>query len=408
MSVHTDQAMRPTALSRFSAFVEDPRLSITGSAYHGDSTLQWRTRTLDYRLAGIARFEVGNFSAATDGGLFFGYFPDYKETQTTATNWLYSRSRTWNGVSAVSDCWDRISVNAIFHERPAEQVEEISCRADVGGSTNVSFGASRMTQTRLNPFPDSGFYIHCGLAGRLAGSDLSVHTGVDAGNPCAVPFSVQIDRKSAGGFVKVLVARIPGSLKLPLSSIAYLCRRDFEEAAKDGVFPDMTLLECRTSIFGSKGLVTSMDLCSVIHGRGGDLTAAVSAQGRSMVDYRVEYSCRGTSGTSQTIHNVNLALQRDVSARLAVLVSCKYYYKDSGFQSVFLRVPLDIAVLPAMTVSPFVTVYSNTNGERALGAGLKQTLQCFEKTRCEWSGRISKDERNIRDWDVSVRTNFLF
>jgi hypothetical protein len=409
LNIQADQALRPTALSRFAASV-DPRLTIIGSAYHRDSAMQWRTRAIDFRLAGVARFEAGNFDAATDGGLFFGYFPDDKENQTTASNWLYGRSRTWNGVYAVSDCWDKFQVSTMYHTRTTENVQQIACKADVGNATDVVFGASRMEQTRLplGPALNNSYYIHCGLGGQLAGFHLLTYAGVDAAHPWAVPISCQISRKSNNVFVKFLVARIPGDLRLPLSSIAYLCRRDLGAATQDSSFEDRTLLECRTAFRGSAGLETSMDLCSVIHGRDTDVQATVSAQGRSVVDYRVEYGCLATTDRPRMVHNVNLLLHRALHAHLAALFSCRYFYKDNGFQSVFLRVPLDISIIPAITMTPFITVNSNTDGERAASVGLKQTLHCFDKTWCDWAGQISRDERNIQEWDVSVRTNFLF
>jgi hypothetical protein len=409
LSVHADQNMRPTALSRFDAVV-DQRLSFSGSAYHRDSTVQWRTRALDIALAGVARFEAGNFDVSTDEGLFFGYFPDDKENQTTERNWLFGGTRTWNGIGAVSDRWQKFQVCAIYHERPTENVQQISCKADFSEAINVDFGASRMAQTGLAVAPDSAYYIQCGVGGRIAGFNMVANTGVDVSHPYAIPFSCQAGRKSANGFVNLLVARIPGDLKLPMSSIAYLCRHDLGASTwQDSSLQDMTLLECRTALYRPAGIETSMDLSSVIHGRTASMQATVSAQGRSVVDYRVEYGCLATTDRPSMAHNINFTLKKALpAAHLTAHFSCRYFCKDSGFQSVFLRVPLDIAIMPTMTVTPFITLNSNTDGERAASIGLKQTLYCFEKTWCDWSGQISRDERNVAEWEVDVRTNFLF
>jgi hypothetical protein len=408
LNVQADQTLRPAALSRFDVLV-DPRLSVFGSAYHQDSTVQWRTRTMDVTLAGIARFEAGNFNGGTDGGLFFGYFPDDKENQTTASNWLYGRSKTWNGVCAISDRWDKFQVSAAYHERATENVQQISCKAVVGNATDVEIDASRMAQTSLCPAPDSAYYVRCGVDGQLAGFHMIANTGVDATHPYAVPFSCEASGKSGNGFVKFLAARIPAGLKLPMSSISYLCRHDLGAATQqDSALQDVTLLECRTSMSRSSGIETSMDLSSVIHGRSASMQATVSAKGRSVVDYRVEYGCIATTDRPNMVHNVNLTLKRALPAHLTALLSCRYYCKDSGFQSIFLRVPLDIAIMPTVTVTPFFTVNSNTDGEHAASIGLKQTLYCFERTWCDWSGQISRDERNIQEWEVSIRTNFLF
>ena len=410
LNVMVDQTMRPAALSRFTASV-DPRLSITGSAYHRDSVVQWRTRNIDVRLPGVARFETGNFDGPTDGGLFFGYFPYDKENQTTADNWLYGRSRTWNGVFAVSDCWDKYQVSGIYHERNTEKVQQIACKAGFGDVTDVLFGASRMAQARLSagPAPDSAYYLQCGLNSQLAGFHISAYTGIDATHPLAVPASCEVNRKTDNGFVKIMAARLPAGLNLPLSRIAYLCRHDLGEVTHlDSGYQDQTLLECRTAIYRPGGMETSMDLCSVIHGNSAALQAAIATHGRSFVDYQAEYGLLATTDRPSMLHNINITLQRALQEHLTVLFSCRYYCKDNGFQSIFLRVPLDIAIIPAMTFTPFITINSNTNGEYAVSVGLKQKLFCFEKTWCDWSGQISRDEHNNQEWDVSIRTNFLF
>jgi hypothetical protein len=403
LNIEADQTLRPTALSRFTSCIS-PRFSISGSLYHEDSTLSWRTKSINVIMPGVARIETGNFENADDRGLFFGYFPEDREPQTTLSNWLYGDSRTWNGIMAETECWEKVHVNAFIHERRTENVQAITCKTEVGRLTEVVIGMSRL----LKSLSDSTYYLQGGIQGRLAGFDASMHTGIDAEHPLAVPLSVQVIRKSESGLFKFLGARIPGSLRLPLSSIASLCRRDYDTAYQNGVFPDMTLLECRTTLYPRKGTETSMDLCSIFNGSGADLRATVRAQGASFVGYRLEYSCRMQTDSARIIHNVNITVKRELAASATMCLSCKYFFRDRGGQSVFFRVPLDIAVKPAMTVSPFLTYFSNTGGEHAAGAGLKQTLYCFEKTWCEWSGQFGCDERNIWDWNVEIRTNFWF
>jgi hypothetical protein len=415
-NVHADETLRPVALSRFT--VSPGQLfSVSGSAFHKDSTLQWRTRTMNVVLPGSVRIEAGNFATADDRGLFFGSFPDDREAQTTGSNWLYGNSKTYNGILAITDCWDRSHVTAFFHERSTENIQEIAYTAGVGGSSELMAGVaraacgSRTSQIfSADPALDRTYYLHGGIKTRLAGFDGCVYTGVDASHPLAVPLSAQVSRRSGFGSVKVMAARLPGCLRLPLSSIAYLCRRDYDTTGTFGGFPDMTLLECRTSLYARAGLETSMDLCSVMYGRGADFQATVRAQGVSFVGYRLEYACRTRWERPQTIHNVNCAFERKLGRNgvTTLGLSCRYYCRDNVYQSVFLRVPLDIAVLPAMNVSPFLTFFSNTDRENATGAGLNQTLHLFDKTWCEWSGQVSRDESRVWDWNVDIRTDFLF
>lgn len=407
LSVHTDQTQQPNALSRFESGI-DPRYSISGSIYNEDSTLLWRTRRIRVAVPGIGSVEGGNFTTADDRGLFFGYFPDDKAVKTSASNWMYGGTRTWNGVRATADCGDRIRVSGFFHQRRTEVAQSLECSADVGTLTEIMAGISRVSQTSSVPAPESTLYVNGGIQGRLAKFDVSVHSGIDIAHPQAIPMSAQVGRKTAEGSVKFLVARIPGSLRLPLSSIAYLCRRDLDTVGQNGTFPDVTLLECRTSLCTWAGSETSMEVISAFHGHGAEILATARVQGSLPVDYHLEYSCRALTDKSQTIHSVNFAVQGAVRKGSSLGLSCRYYCRDNGFQSVFVRTPLDIAILSGITVSPFLTYFSNTEREHAAGAGLKQTLHCFDKTWCEWSGQVSWDEHDALDWNVGVRTDFLF
>jgi len=407
LSVQSDQTMQPLAMSSFAAST-GPEFSASGSAFHRDSAMRWRERMVDVHLAGVARIELGNFDGETDHGLFFGYFPFAKDTQTFVSNWRYGFSRTWNGIMAVTDCWNRVQISADYHERQTENVQDVSCKADLGSASAVGVGVSRMAPSYSNAGLQSVYYLRAGLSGNVMGFDVSLHTGIDPAHALAVPFTFSAATRSHGGSVTMTVARIPGSLSMPMSSLAYLCRRDLDTVAHGGAFPDLTLAQCRTSTTMITGMETTMDLCSVVGGRSAEVEAIVHSRGHSIVDYEIEYGCRGGSGAFSTAHTVSLTLAREFPGLVTAHVSCAYFHKENGFESVFFRVPVDIAVIPAVSFAPFVTFYSNSERENSTGIGMKQSLYCFAKMWCEWSGQVARNERSSLEWDVHVRSSFVF
>jgi hypothetical protein len=407
MSVHADETLRPAVLSRFSGFFH-PGISLTGSAYHNDSVLEWRTRSVDLRIPGILRLETGNFDALSGGDLFFGYFPDDNDLQTTASNWLYSKSRTWNGVLAATDCWRRLQVSAFYHQRPSENVQDILLQTDAGRFASLGLGLSRAVFTDAPVTTDGDYYLHGCISWHMGEYGASANSGVDVNHPLAVPVSVQVCRKTGGSSVKFLAARVPGVLRLPLSRTAFLCRRYFKGDTAQNGFPDMTLVGCSAVLTGPAGVETGTDLDAVLYENDADVQMTLSVQGNFAVDYRAEYAYRATTSGQRADQGLTVFLRRELSEYIVSALSCRCFTSSRGFESYFLRVPLEIKVASCVTASPFLIMYLNSDGERAAGAGLKHTLHFFEKTWCEWSGQVSGNGCGESVWEGNVRANFLF
>jgi hypothetical protein len=406
IAVSSDETWKTTALSRFS-FRPWRGISIQETAGLGDTALLWKRRTASVTLPGIASFEAGNFLLGKDGGLFYGYFPNDNRKATTLSNWWYGMSNTWNGISLQSDCWKHAQVSAFFHDRTTEKAYGVFCEAGPNESLRVKAGVSSLsTAAQDSTVSARDYFLHCGVSANKNGFGISVNTGVDQSRPLALPLSAEFTKKSKGSELKVFVARIPASLPLSRSRIAFDCRDELD--AKDSAGSDISLVDCTTGFRVSNALFTTMGLSSVLQGNNAALAATAGASGTFFFDYRVVYTYRMSTAASEETHTAFVSIDCVLSPRVKAGLSFRSYSASTGYQSAFSRILAEFCLLPGLQISPYVTLFGDTGREWTGSLGFKQALRLFEKTWCEWDFATSRDNKNEQEWNLNARAYYCF
>jgi hypothetical protein len=406
LAVSSDENWKTTALSRFSL---QPRrwISIRGSAGLSDTALLWKRRAVSATFPGLVSFEAGNFQQIKDGGLFYGYFPDDNQNVTTLSNWRYGMSNTWNGISLKSDCWKHAQISAFFHDRTTERAYGFFCDAEPNEILSIKAGVSSLeTSAQDSSGHARDYFLHCGVSAHKNGFGISVNTGLEKSRPMALPFSAEFTKKADGAELKVFAARIPASLQLSRSRIAFDCRDELD--AKDSTGPDISLVDCTTGFRVSDALFTTMGLSSVLQGGTAALCATAGASGTVYFDYRVLYTYRMSTAASQETHAVFVSIDRAFSPRVKTGLSVRSYFASTGYQSVFSRILAEFCLLPGLQVGPYVTLFGGTGGEWTGSLGFKQALHLFEKTWCEWDIAASADNKNEQKWNLNARAYYCF
>jgi hypothetical protein len=406
LAVSSDENWKTTALSRFS-FQPYRGISIQGSADLVDTALLWKRRTVSVAFPGIVSFDAGNFQQVKDGGLFYGYFPDDNQPVTTLSNWRYGMSNTWNGISIQSDCWKNTQVSAFFHDRATEKAYGFFFEAEPNEALRVKAGLSSLeTGAQDSAAYTRDYFLHCGVSANKNGFGISVNTGLEQSRPLALPLSAEFTKKNKGAEFKVFVARIPASLSLPRSRIAFDCRDELDE--KDSAGPDISLVDCSTGFRVSDALFTTMGLSSVLQGSTAAVCATAGASGTVYFDYRVMYTYRMSTAASQETHAVFISIDRAFSSRVKAGLSVRSYSSNTGYQSAFSRVLAEFRLLPGLQISPYVTLFDDTGREWTGSLGFKQALRLFEKTWCEWDIATSTDNKNEQKWNFNARAYYCF
>ena len=406
ISISSDETWNTTVLSRFS--LQPWRgISIQGTAGLGDTALLWKRRTASAAFPGIVSFEAGNFQMIKDGGLFYGYFPNDNQTTSTISNWRYGMSGTWNGLSLKSDCWKHTEVTAFFHDRTTEKAYGVFCEAGPNDALRVKAGVSSLeTAAQDNVAHARDYFLHCGVSANKNGYGISVNTGLEQSRPLALPLSAEFTKKGKGAELKVFMARIPASLSLPRSRIAFDCRDELD--AKDSAGSDISLVDCSTGVRVSDALFATMNLSSVLQGGTAALCATAGASGTVFFDYRVLYTYRMSTAASVESHAAFVSIDRALSPRVKAGLSVRSYSASTGYQSAFSRILAEFRLLPGLQISPYVTLFGGTGREWTGSLGCKQTLRLFEKTWCEWDLSASTDNKNEQEWNLNARAYFCF
>jgi hypothetical protein len=406
LALNADDAWKTTALSRFSVR-PIAGISVSGSLGHGDTAVLWKRRTAAVEVPNMVSVQAGNFSAPLDGSLFYGYFPKDIRGQSTVANWIHGQSRTWNGLFIQSERWRAVQVSLLYHERPTEKIAGVFCEAVPAGRVHVTTGVSRLTtDTSGREAPETEYYVHCGVAGRVAGFGFRVNTGAGQRHPCALPLSAEISRKAEHGELTVLFARIPASAGLARSKIAVDCGNELD--LNDSAGADMTLADCRTAFRFSNAFRTAVDVSCVTSGQRDALTASASASGSGVVDYRAAYSYHMSTAATVESHSAVVSLERGVVRWLSTGMSCMYYMASAGYQSASIRVPLDFYLPNGLAVRPYASMFASTSGGKSWSVGLRQSINLFERTWCVADIETSLDENKKQVWDFNASAYFSF
>jgi hypothetical protein len=396
-----------TAQSRFS-LQPRPGVSVSGSLTHGDSAALWKKRGISFSIPDVVSVQAGNFYFGDDGGLFYGYFPADSSPPATASNWRYGTSRTWNGMCVQSDRWSKARISAFYHERTTEQALGVFCEAGPSQAFHVTTGLSRLSRVEHGDSSlDADYFFHCGLSGLAAGYTYSLHAGAARSNPRAVPVSAQCTRKSGDASVTVLVARVPGSLSLTRSKLAFDCRNELD-LGDTAAGSDMTLADCRTRVRLSPACATSFFVSYVNAKNRAAISAGAGASGRAFVNYRMSYSYHMSTTAAEESHKALLSVERAFSRFVKPGLSCSGFLTSTGFGSLLARCPVEVSFAPALTVTPYATWYAATSPSRSGSLGLKESLKLFERTWCECDVATSFDEHNKQEWNINARSYFSF
>lgn len=384
-----------------------PQVLLYGTSTLYDSTLLWRKRLVSISTKQHVTLSAGTIQPVQSNDLFFGYFPDESKNQDTRDNWLYGSSQTWNGVSAEATIADRIGVNAVFHKRKSEEIMAASgCFAFQPGVMGMLVASKVIGYDSGGTQASQNQYIQATFSGKAKGMSASLYTGITTKTPAAIPFCVEINRKTQGSLFAVRVAQLPGSMSLAMSKLAWFAKRSID--IPDSVHTDMTFVECRTGIALLKDMETGLNLRTVLSGYDNAFTGVVNVSGHLFLDIHGAYGLNGTSRNNVESQYVSALLAKQLGQNMSLSFSGRYTAKSQGVQSVFLRLPFTWQALEVLTISPFCTYYATNSKLQSASLGCKQTLFCFDRTWCELQLETSRDTNNKQDWNVHVRAQFVF
>jgi hypothetical protein len=406
IALTSDDTWKTTVLSRFSV---NPMsgVSASGSFGHSDSDILWKRRNASVLVPSILSLQAGNFSAPFYNGLFYGFFPGDNSAQPLMVNWLEGQARSWNGLFVQSEQWRRVQVSLLYHERSTEKVAGVFCDVMPHGGMHVSAGVSRLTIDEAESIADSGeYYFHCGISGTVAGFGYRVNTGTGQRHPLAVPLSAEISRKVAKGDLTMLFSRVPASAGLARSRTAYECKNDLDQ--DDSTPRDITLAECRTAFHFSDGFRTAFAISYITSGISDAVTSAASASGTGVFDYRVSYSYHMSTAASRETHAATVSLERGIAQWLSTGITGNFYMASAGYQSVLITLPVDFFLPRGLALRPYASLFAGSNGNKSGSAGLRQSMDLFDRTRCEADIETSFNEHKKQTWDFNARAYFSF
>jgi len=385
--LYCDDSLKTSAISRFSFNFPQKYGFLNGSVSIKDSFILWNSRSISGIIPKIVSFKVGNFSLTKDIELFLGYFGKDNKQTTTLSNWLYGKTRTWNGIYLQTDIWKHSNISAFFHERITERVFGLFYEYLLNKKLKLKAGLTDLViPDSNNNFKKEECFFNYSIYIQDKFYDFSFFSGFESKNPLLMPFYLEFFIKNNNSTQKIFALNIPNGCFIERSRLFYDCYTELED--NDSAFEQINLIGLNSTLLLSNNFNTKTQITYITNRLNSSVNASALIRGRSFINYEAGFGYRMVTATLKERHNIFIELQRDIVKYLSFTNRTKVYSYSSGYTSLFNRSVWDIILNDNyVKISPYIEIFVNNKNEYNTFYGLRYTHNILKRNilNCDFS-----------------------
>jgi hypothetical protein len=367
-------------------------LRFDATAAFGDTLVEWRRRVLSLRHRLSGELEIGNFTHGTDGGVFYGYFPqNSRPSMTSGFRFLYGQNSGWNGIRYSIQPSRAVDLEGFFHGRQEEVIGGFGVALSPGSLVSVTGGVSGLIMHPDTQGTDTFAFVHAGVSLRAGGAFTArCETGVTLLHKVTAPVFLSVVRTIENGTQAVSWFLIPRGFFAPRSQLLHASYTTLSSPySSDSITPyrvsgiSVSAARRFSDYFGERS-----ELAYYTSQSAASCCLSLRAYGQKPFIYVLSYSMNRKTAPDR----LNQRIEASGTYPLARFLSIG---ADGGLALGMNKRPILEATLRS-EISEFSGMYwepycmYSTDGDTLHGAvaGIKQRIALFEKTFTECSVKI--------------------
>ncbi|MBD3421883.1 MAG: hypothetical protein GF398_17365 [Chitinivibrionales bacterium] len=393
----------PVVLARVNS-IKSELVSVRSSATLDADIARWNRRSI--RLTPLRRLKatLGNFHRSGENGFAFGYFPGVDlDNQEVGENWLFARSRTWNGIAVDYQPVDALD-NALFvHYRPTERIGGFATAmryrnafGRIGLKGLIAHESERATNDSL-------------LFGDIdAAYDFSAF-GVSFSSTAALsplrssmPFRLGLEHVGEELAARSDFVYIPSTFSSPRSRLLHRYRSTLDLDSLPS-----SVSELSTQIYFKLAKILRIKPCLsyVYCSTRSALAASVRLSGSDAFDYACTY--RYVAADSELAHKFIARVSDFKLAALKLDGRLALYATNDDFMSASLRQACLFEFGELFQLAPELYLYANTADHIKIVPGIHYQCELFEKTATRLSLEFPFENARFDEMYFRATARFL-